>query len=193
MVLYICRVNTIHDILKELTADGSVNIESLVQVLYHEIHRNAHQQRLNFNSNLTLNTTAIVHEAYIKIADHTGLILNDRIHFLKIMSKAIRWVLLDEAKRNNAQKRGERKNRILIEDVENILFEDDNILQLDEAITSLESQDKELASIIEMRFYGAATIEEVAEALNISPSTVKRRWNFAKAWLANELRDSLSH
>ncbi len=186
-------MNSIHDILKELTADRSVNIESFVQVLYHEIHRNAHQQRLKFNSNLTLNTTAIVHEAYIKIADHTGLILNDRIHFLKVMSKAIRWVLLDEAKRNNALKRGERKNRIQIEDIQNISFEDDNVLQLDEAISSLESQDQELASIIEMRFYGAATIEEVAAALNISPSTVKRRWNFAKAWLANELRDSLSN
>lgn len=183
-------MKTMHDILKELTADNAVNIESLVQILYHEIHRNAHQQRLNFNANLTLNTTAIVHEAYIKIADHTGLVLHDRIHFLKVMSKAIRWVLLDEAKRNNAQKRGERKNRIRIEDIQNISFEDDNILQLDEAITSLELQDQELASIIEMRFYGAATIEEVAAALNISPSTVKRRWNFAKAWLANELRGS---
>lgn len=191
-ICYIWQVNTFHDIVKELTIGQSVSPESLIQILYQEIHRNAHQQRLNFNADLTLNTTAIVHEAYIKIAENTGLIVNDRLHFLKIMSKAIRWVLLDDAKRNDAQKRAIKKHSVNIDDVAHSLLLTDDVLLLDDAIVKLESDDPELASIIELRFFGAATIQETSQVLGISESTVKRRWNFAKAWLMAQLKDSLS-
>jgi RNA polymerase sigma factor (TIGR02999 family) len=165
--------------------------EELIQILYQEIHRNAHQQRLKFNSNLTLNTTAIVHEAYIKVAENTGLSVRDRLHFLKIMSKAIRWVLLDDAKRNNAQKRAVRKNSVNIDEVENKLFLDNDVLFVDELLIQLEEKDPELAEIVELRFYGSATNQEAAQILGLSESTVKRRWNFAKAWLFTQLSESL--
>jgi len=180
-------VNTIQEILAELTTDQNVSVEVLMQILYQEIHRNAHQQRLNYDSSLTLNTTAIVHEAYLKIVENTGLKLQDRLHFLKIMSKAIRWVLLDDAKRSNAQKRAIRKNSVQIDEVPDLAIQDDQIVLLDEAISHLETIDPELVSIIELRFYGSATIEETAQALDLSVSTVKRRWNFAKAWLMKHL------
>lgn len=185
-------MNTLHDIVKELTIGQSVSPESLIEILYQEIRRNAHQQRVNFNSSLTLNTTAVVHEAYLKIAENTHLVINDRLHFLKIMSKAIRWVLLDDAKRNDAQKRAIKKNSVNIEDVQHKILLDDDVLLLDDAIFQLEKNDPELASIIELRFFGSATIQETAQILEISESTVKRRWNFAKAWLTTQVKNSLS-
>jgi RNA polymerase sigma factor (TIGR02999 family) len=120
------------------------------------------------------------------------LVINDRLHFLKIMSKAIRWVLLDDAKRNDAQKRAIKKNSVNIEDVQHKILLDDDVLLLDDAIFQLEKIDPELASIIELRFFGSATIQETAQILEISESTVKRRWNFAKAWLTTQVKNSLS-
>src|SRR5262245_61539207 len=135
----------------------------------------------------TLQATALVHEAYLRLAD-VGTPWKDRQHFIGIAARAMRQILVDRARARGAQKRWGGMNRVsLTESLVHADAEDAMLPALDEALSRLERIDPEQARIVELRYFVGLGIEETAEALHISPATLKRRWSLARAWLFREL------
>ena len=176
-----------------LIAFGQGNAQALDQLLpavYSELHRIAMRQMRNERADHTLNATALVHEAYIKLADQNQISWQNRAHFFAISSRVMRQILISYARKHNAEKRGGGAPDTLLEGKEIALNERaDELLALDEALTRLSALDERLAQVVEYRFFGGLTIEETASVLEISTMTVKRDWNKAKAWLYRELRE----
>ncbi|MFN2395670.1 MAG: ECF-type sigma factor, partial [Bacteroidales bacterium] len=141
----------------------------------------------------TYNTTAIVHETYLKLMHSSSSTIETRSHFLYVASIAMRQILLNASMRKRAQKRGENPRRLELDEIENNLDVShqtaEDLLLLNDALKKLEIQDERQAKIVECRFFGGMSVEETAVALNISPSTVKRSWNLARAWLYVELNE----
>jgi RNA polymerase sigma factor (TIGR02999 family) len=135
----------------------------------------------------TLQATALVHEAYLRLAG-AGSPWKDRNHFLGIAARSMRQILVERARARGAQKRWAGMNRVsLTESLVRAAHEDEMLPALDEALTRLEQLDPEQAKIVELRYFVGLGIEETAEALGISPATLKRRWALARAWLYREL------
>jgi RNA polymerase sigma factor (TIGR02999 family) len=168
-------------------------LEKLFPVVYNELQKGAHNLRQQFFNLETFNTTAVVHEAYLKLM-HSGVAnVQSRAHFFYIASMAMRQILINASMRKRAVKRGENPQMLPLELADNRLDVSDKtaeeLLQLNDALKKLENRDERQAQIVECRFFGGMSIEETALALNISPSTVKRTWNLAKAWLYIELSE----
>lgn len=143
----------------------------------------------------TMNTTAIVHEAYLKLADQKGAKFENRAHFFAVAAKAMRHVFLDYAKRKSRQKRGGDVVHVDIDDVPVITSaiemdhdEADRVLALDKALDALAKENSRLAQVVECRFFGGMTVEDTANALGTSPATVKRDWNTARALLFRAIK-----
>ena len=170
-------------------ADGEAFGE-LFGLVYDELHRQAHRQRAGWHNARTLNTTALVHEAYAKLVDGADVPFESRSHLLAVAAKAMRQILLDYVKAQRAQKRGGDRDRVTLDDGLAIA-EDETVrlLALDQALDTLHAMSPEAARIVECRFFGGMSVEETAEALGVSDSTVKRRWRTARAWLHRELTD----
>ncbi|MBO6577227.1 MAG: sigma-70 family RNA polymerase sigma factor [Rhodothermales bacterium] len=163
----------------------------LFELVYGELHNRARAQRRRWHGNLTMNTTALVHEAYLKLAGSDNEI-RDRAHFLALASRAMRQVLMDYARKAGSAKRGGDRHRTDIEDV--ALVDQptaDRLLDLERALSRLDGENAELARVVECRFFGGMTVEETAEALGISAPTVKRRWALARGWLFSEIHEEL--
>ena len=166
-------------------------MEQLLPAVYSELHRIAQRQMRHERADHTLNATALVHEAYLKLADQNQISWQNRAHFYAISSRVMRQVLISYARKHNAEKRGGGTPNTLLEGKEIALNERaDELIALDEALTRLSSFDERLAQVVEYRFFGGLTIEETASVLEVSTMTVKRDWNKAKAWLFRELRAS---
>lgn len=163
-------------------------IDSLVPVVYDELRRIAHRQLRGERSDHTLDTTGLVHEAYLKLSRLDRIEWRDRSHFLVAAAGAMRRILVDYAAARKAGKRGGGRQRVPIDDVL-ILVDDraEELLALDEALRRLAAESQRAASIVEWRFFAGMTVEETAEVLEISPATVKREWTLARAWLNREL------
>jgi RNA polymerase sigma factor (TIGR02999 family) len=146
------------------------------------------RRQLARGASKTLQTTAVVHEAYVKLVDSSGLRFADRGHFYAVASKAMRQILVDRARRRAAQKRGGDRVRVDL-DENRVPIEERaaEILAVDQALTRLEKLDPRLVRIVEMRFFTGLSVEETAEAVESSPSTVKRDWKKARAFLYREL------
>jgi RNA polymerase sigma factor (TIGR02999 family) len=157
--------------------------------LYAELREIAHRHRAVRDDASTLPTTAIVHEAYLKLVDQSRAAWTDRAHFLSLAAVAMRHILADRAKARIAVKRGGPQRPVTLDDD---ACADDadphSLLELDEALDRLAAIDARLARVVECRFFGGMSVEETAEALNISPATVKRDWAIARAWLNRELQ-----
>ena len=171
---------------------------TLVEQIYDELRVIARSQRRRLGAADTLNTTAIVHEAYAKMAgaaQHPArLSFVDRGHFFRVASRVMRDVIVDYAKAQSAQKRGGRSRPVSIEHVSPGQFASRNVdpvevLSLHAALTDLESLNKEAANVAELRYFAGLTTEETAEALGLSATTVKRRWTVARAWLYQNLSE----
>jgi RNA polymerase sigma factor (TIGR02999 family) len=135
----------------------------------------------------TLQATALVHEAYLKLVDQRSARLNDRAHFLAVAARAMRRILVDHARNRQCAKR-DGGHRVSLESQLVIASEQDgDLLALDEAMTRLEAINPTAARVIELRYFGALTIEEAATALNLSDSTIERHWRYARAWLFRSL------
>lgn len=163
--------------------------DRLVPVVYDHLRQLAHARLQNERASHTLSTTALVHEAYLKLADIERMEWKSRAHFMAMASRMMRRVLIDYARRRNALKRGGEMDRLMI-DIDLLPASRryvENVLDLDEALTRLEDLHARSAQVIEYRYFGGLTQKETAEALGISPSTVKRDQRFARAWLAQEL------
>ncbi len=179
--------------LKEFSQGNKQALDKLFPLVYNELQNGAHYLRQQFFNLDTFNTTAIVHEAYLKLMQSSASDIASRSHFFYIASMAMRQILINASLRKRALKRGENPRKIDLSDVENDLDVSDktaeDLLLLNDALKKLEMQDERQAKIVECRFFGGMSIEETAIALNVSPSTVKRSWNLAKAWLFVELNE----
>lgn len=159
-------------------------------MVYEELRIIARHQLAGEAEGHTLNATAVVHEAYLRLAKLDRIDWQDRAHFFAIASQAIRRVLVDYAIRRNAIKRGGGRKRVDLSKVP--LFEDsdaDAVLALNQALERLQALDERQVRVVECRFFGGMSIEETALALDVSHATVKRDWVLARAWLNRELSD----
>ena len=182
----------ITDLLRRWGEGDAAALDQLFPIMYDRMRQLAHQ-RLRTEPDGSLNTTALVHEAYLKLVDSPRVNLRDRGHFLGLASRVMRHLLVDHARARNAAKRGLGAAPVPLEDAA-WLADDraETIAELDQALQRLEAIDERRTRILEQHYFGGLTLEETAEALNISLATVKRELRSARAWLALELRREVS-
>jgi RNA polymerase sigma factor (TIGR02999 family) len=170
--------------------DGEATaIARLFPLVYEELRRIAHSQLGRERPGHTLDTTALVHEAYLKLVDQTQVKLVDRSHFLAVATQAMRRILVDYARRYRADKRGGDPARVSLNEETIVAAERaDMLLALDEALVDLARLDNRLSRVVECRFFGGLTEEETAEVLDVTARTVRRDWIKAKGWLHGVLR-----
>lgn len=166
---------------------------TLLPLVYEELRRLAHGQLHGQRDDHTLNTTALVHETYLKLAAQATSSFEDRAHFLGICARAMRQVLVDHARQHGAQKRGGGWWRMPLEEAELPVEERAELLvALDDALTRLGERDERLCRVVEYRFFGGMTEEETATALGVTDRTVRRDWTKARLWLYAELHGDAS-
>jgi RNA polymerase sigma factor (TIGR02999 family) len=165
-------------------------LEKLVPLIYKELRHLAHTCLYRERPGHTLQTTALVHEAYLKLIDQREARWQNRAHFFAIAAQAMRRILVDSARRHTALKRGGLAENLALEEAANVSLEPDPILlPLNEALNSLADIDSQQSRIVELRFFGGLTIEETAEVMKLSSDTIKREWAMARAWLRQALAD----
>ena len=164
------------------------SLDSLLPVVYQELRRLAAAYIRNEKPGQTLQPTALVHEAYLRLMKDRPERWQNRAHFCAIAAHSMRQILIERARARNAQKRWGDKARVTLDEALVHGGEQSvDLLALDSALERLAALDPEQARIVELRFFGGLTVEETAEALGVSPATVKRHWTVARAWLAREL------
>jgi RNA polymerase sigma factor (TIGR02999 family) len=160
----------------------------LMELVYGELHRMARRQMRRERSAVTLQTTALVHEAYLRLCGSEPVQWQDRVHFFAVAAQQLRRVLVDHARKVRSEKRGGGRVKFSLAEFDGqILESDEGLLALDEALERLQNLDSRAAEVVELRFFGGLEEREIAEVLNISVATVKRDWVFARAWLASQL------
>jgi RNA polymerase sigma factor (TIGR02999 family) len=181
-------------LLKAWSAGDSEALDRLTPFVYDELHRRAHWHMAHERPGQTLQTTALVNEAYLRLVDLRNVDWRDRAHFFALASRLIRRVLVDAARARGALKRGGRTPETTFDEALIVSREPTaDVVALDEALEALAAFDERKARVIELRFFGGLSVEETASALNVSAETVKRDWKLAKAWLKRELRGNLSN
>jgi RNA polymerase sigma factor (TIGR02999 family) len=167
------------------------DLDALISAIYADLRRLAVGHMQSERDDHTLQPTAVVHEAYLKLIDQRATEWKDRIHFFAVASRVIRRILVDHARERLALKRGGGGGRISIEQTEVVApTRGVDLVALDEALQELDAIDAQQAKIVELRFFGGLTIEEIAESLSIGRRTVDRDWQAAKAWLCFRLAGS---
>jgi len=176
------------DVLTELRSGRHGALDQLIPLVYNELRAIAHRQLALRARGSTLSTTALVHETYLKLVDQSRADWRDRAHFLAVASIAMRHVLVDRAKARATLKRGGERRRITLDD-SHIAVDDqpDALLQLDGAMNRLAELQPRLARVVECRFFGGLTEDEIAEALGVTARTVQRDWAKARMLLQREL------
>lgn len=176
-------------LLQQWQTGNEAAMEQLMPLVYEELRRLAHGHLQRERADHTLNTTALVHEAYLNLVGQADLAWQNRAHFFGIASRVMRRVLIWYARRRNTDKRGGGQRNVELDEAagfsENRLEE---LLALDQALQKLEALDERLCRVVECRYFGGLNVKETAEALNISPATVKRDWQTARAWLRRTLQ-----
>lgn len=163
-------------------------MDRLFPLVYREVHERAHRQLARRRPGETLSTTALVHETYLKLAGSAQQSYADRVHFFAVASRAMRQILVDYARRNATAKRGGGRAVTLDDDSAANPDRSDELLALDEGLEQLQKLDPRLVQTVELRFFGGLSVEETAEALGVSPRTVKRDWQRARAFLYQAVR-----
>ena len=176
-------------LLKKLADGNQEAAGELIPVIYQELHRLAVGHLRHERQDHTLQPTALVHEAYIKLVAQRNADWQSRTHFFAVASKLMRRILVDYARRQLRAKRGGRQAKLSLDEVV-LLSPDrpDKMLALDECLTRLEKLDRRQGRIVELRYFGGLTVEEAARVLGVSLTTVRREWTSAKAYLYGELR-----
>lgn len=171
---------------KAQTGDKS-SLDELLPLVYNELRRIAENQLRNERDDHTLQATALVHEAYLRLLEQREVDWQNRAHFFSIAAEMMRRILVNYAVQRNAQKRGDGVTKIELDEANGFSDEKDfDLVALDDALKNLAKFDQTQARIVELRFFGGLTIEETAEVLGVSGSTVKREWRMAKAWLKTQ-------
>jgi RNA polymerase sigma factor (TIGR02999 family) len=162
--------------------------ERLIPLVYDELRRLAGHYMAREAPDHTLQATALVHEAYLRLVDQRRVDWRDRAHFIAVAAQLMRRILLNYARERNAAKRGGGRERVLLE--EKLLVSEvqlDQVIAIDEALQRLAQKDAQQSRIVELSFFGGLTEEETAEVLGVSTKTVQREWKMARAWLYREL------
>ena len=160
----------------------------LLELVYEDLRRLAAAYMKNERGDHTLQSTALVHEAFIRLVDWKTVSWENRAQFFAVAAEVMRKVLIDHARQKKAQKRGGGGQKILLDEAVSFSSEKElDLLALEEVLAALETVDKRQAKIVELRFFGGLSIEETAHVLNVSETTVRREWTFAKAWFQREL------
>jgi RNA polymerase sigma factor (TIGR02999 family) len=164
-------------------------LDRLFPLVYGELRQRAHRQLAGHRSGDTLVTTALVHEAYLKLTGSAHQTYQDRIHFFAVASRAMRQILVDYARRHAAAKRGSGAQRSSLDpDALPDPGRAEELLALDEALAELERLDERLGRVVELRFFGGLSVEETGDALGVSPRTIKRDWRKARAFLYQTIK-----
>jgi RNA polymerase sigma factor (TIGR02999 family) len=186
-------------LLAEARRGESAALQRLFPLVYDELRHLARTQRRRQAKHETLNTTALVHEAFLRLTAPGKLDLNDRAHFMAVAATAMRQILISYSRRRSASKRGGGVALLKFDELEAALasepgFSDakaEALVVLDDALGRLESHSARQSRVVECRVFGGMSVEETATALSISPATVKREWAAALAWLYREMREEL--
>ncbi len=178
-------------LLRDAPRNAPDMIDQLVPLIYDELRAMAHRQLAAGKAPHTLNTTALVHEAYLRLVDQTQVTARGKAYFFASAAHAMRHVLVDRARRRTAQKRGGNHQPLTLEDndvaIDTFAAE---LLDLDQALDQLAARNPRQAQVVECRFFGGLSIQETAEALDISPRTVRNDWTVARAWLNHRLQQN---
>ncbi|SRR5581483_2997415 len=175
-------------ILEEWRAGNPSASERLFPLVYDELRRQARRHLNRERADHTLQPTALVHEAYMRMVDQTSPQIENRAHFFGFASRVMRQILVDHAREHNAEKRGGAAQRLSLADVDLLPQQGAaDMLELDEAMKKLEALDERKCHVVDMRFFGGLKESEIAEVLGVNEKTVRRDWQFAKLWLYREL------
>lgn len=163
--------------------------DAVLKLVYDELRRQARRYLSRERAEHTLQTTALVHEVYLKLVRQENIAWESRSHFFGIAARLMRQILIDYARTKYRAKRGGGKDKVPLENALTVGISDSNfdLLALDEALTRLAAKEVHLANIVELRFFSGLSVEDTAEVLGLSDSTIKRDWQMAKAWLHREL------
>jgi RNA polymerase sigma factor (TIGR02999 family) len=191
--------HVVNRLLYEMRTGNSEAFTQLLPLVYDELHNMAGRQRRKWDGEETLDTTALVHEAYIRLVDHSGQRWESYPHFLAVAATAMRQILVDYAKRKHTAKRGGGLKRVPMFEIESGFdssgsteeARSEALIALDDSLRRLAEVDSRQSRIVECRFFGGMTIEETATALGIAPITVRRGWTMAKSWLYQDLKKTL--
>jgi RNA polymerase sigma factor (TIGR02999 family) len=189
---------SIGHLLHELRGGDRSAFNELLPLVYDELHQLAARQRRRWSGDETLDTTALIHEAYLKLADHAHPDWQNQAHFLGVAASAMRQILIDYAKRKCAAKRGGQRPHLTLHEIESTLQQpeaspqvsDEVLIALDESLARLGRANARQMRIVECRFFGGMSVDDTAEALGVSTATVKRGWGMAQAWLYRDLKQA---
>ena len=164
-------------------------LERLIPLVYADLHRLAHAQMARERAGHTLQTTALVHETYLRLVDGNQVSWTDRAHFFAVCARLMRRILVDRARARHASKRGGAARHVAFEDwLVGRPPNDEELLALDEVLDRLAVNDRRRSRVVELRYFGGMTVEETAAVLDVSPETVTRDWKVARLWLLHELK-----
>jgi len=188
--------DTVTELLVDLQSGNDEVVDDLFDKVYTELRRRAQGRRKQWKGEPALRTTALAHEAYLKLVDQEEQSWESRSHFFAVASRAMRHILVDRARKNQAQKRGGEAEIVSLEALREALERDqataeqrsEMIVILNAALQRFEEEKPRAARVVECRFFGGMTIEETAEAFDVSSSTVSRDWDLAQAWLYREMK-----
>jgi len=167
--------------------------EALIPLVYDELRRLARYFLSRQRSDHTLQSTALVHEAYMRLVGHTSVHFENRAHFFAVASQLMRRILVDHARKHNAAKRGGNNLTLVLDEAVAMPAKSEiDLAALDDALNNLATLDPRQANIVEMRFFGGLSIDETSKVLGISPATVKREWTTARSWLFEEMTGKAS-
>ena len=177
-------------LLKDWSSGDQTALEQLMPMVYDELHRLAHQHMRREKQGHVLQTSALINEAYLRLIDEPQIPWENRSHFFGIAARVMRRILVDEARKRDAAKRGGGAIQVSLVEATSVSQEQAaNVVALDDALKTLQAIDSRQSEIVELRFFGGLSIEETAEVLKVSPGTVMRDWTFARAWLRNQMND----
>jgi RNA polymerase sigma-70 factor (ECF subfamily) len=181
-------VHEVTELLLSWRQGDTAALDRLIPVVYEELRRIARRRLRRESPGHALQSMALVHEVYLRLVDVDRMTLKNRIHFFALAAKLMRQILVDQARREHADKRGGRVTFVSVDDVPPVAQPSSvDVLALDQALEALSSIDDRQCRVVELRFFAGLNIDEAAEALGVSAATVEREWALAKAWLYRRL------
>lgn len=181
--------DSVTQLLIELSNGDRKAVDLLLPVIYDELRKLAANYLRRERPDHTLQPTALVHEAYLRLVDQTRVTWQNRAHFFGVAAQIMRRLLVDHARKHNAEKRGQDFQKLsLDENIDRASERSRELLALDDALQALAMFDEQKARIVELRYFGGLSIEETADVMGVTPTTINRHWRFAKAWLHGEMQ-----
>lgn len=177
-------------ILKAIQSGDETATDQLFALVYQDLRRIARAKMAHEKPGQTLQPTALVHEAYLRLVGSENLAWNSRSHFFSAAAEAMRRILIERARRKARLKHGGGHQRITLDDVSGDEPDPEELLKIDEILKRLEARDSEMSQVVKLRYFAGLTVKETANALNISPRTVNRHWLAARIWMQREMNRS---